>query len=145
MNYEFHVGDYVETVDKEIGYISDICDCDRCKERGWLEPHIVFSDGEEDYISNYDVKCLSNRFVRIGAYDFTKKENKKIEHLEENLPIEGRLKDKTIKFKQYLDDGYATFIYNGKMIDKINELVDVVNKLRNDYDEHIEAHRQTER
>lgn len=111
MNYEFHVGDYVETVDKEIGYISDICDCDRCKERGWLEPHIIFSDGEEDYISNYDVKCLSNRFARIGAYDFTKKEKKKIEPLNYNASV-----DATIKQLSALKD-------------KINELVDAVNGL----------------
>lgn len=133
MNYEFHVGDYVETVDGEVGYISDICDCNKCKERGWHEPHVVFSDGEEDYITNYDIKCISNRFARIGAYDFTKKEKKNIEHLEKDLSVEGRIKDKTVEFKQYFNDGwYVKFVYNGKMIDKINKLVDAVNKLMED-------------
>lgn len=61
------------------------------------------------------------------------------------MPVEGRFKDKTVIIKQYLDDNYCTLIYNGKMIDKINELVDAVNELESDYDEHIEAHRQTDR
>ena len=73
---------------------------------------------------------VTNNFLRIGAYDFTKKEKKKIEHLEKDLPVEGRIKDKTVEFKQYFSDGeYVKFVYNGKMIDKINELVDAVNKL----------------
>lgn len=138
MDYEFHVGDYVETIDGKIGYITDI--------------NLAYSDIDVpyfDWITKEGVSLrqriglwaeqfgfvLVDTFKRIGQYDFTKKEKKKIEQLEENLPIEGRLKDKTIEFKQYLDDGYATFIYNGKMIDKINELVDAVNKLMEKEDE----------
>lgn len=109
MNYEFHVGDYVEDIDGRVGYISKICHCDKCKERGWFEPHIVFSDGEEDYISDCDIKCISNIFTRIGAYDFTKEEKKKIESLDYNA------------------------IYTN-YIDKINELVDAVNELRDKED-----------
>ena len=58
-----------------------------------------------------------------------KKEKKKIEQLEKDLPVEGKCKDKKVMIKQYLDDGYYTLVYNDKMIDKINELVDAVNKL----------------
>ena len=68
-------------------------------------------------------------YKRIGAYDFTKKEKKKIEQLEKYLPVEGIYKDKKVMIKQYLDDGYYTLVYNDKMIDKINELVDAVNLL----------------
>ena len=118
MNYEFHVGDYVETVDGEVGYISDICDCDKCKECGWLEPHVVFSNGEEDYISNYDVKCISDRFARIGAYDFTKKEKKKIEMIQHN----------NNEINKNLPVGQSLCMLK----DKINELVDAVNKLMED-------------
>ena len=81
----------------------------------------------------------------IGAYDFTKKEKKKIEQLEKDLPIEMKVGDKVAIMKQYVDGNYNTIIYSTKMIDKINELVDAVNKLMDDYDEHIEAHRQTDR
>lgn len=124
MNYEFHVGDYVKTRAGFIGYIDNISDL----ENDNIAVRICYSDGDSVNFRVNDLN-VTNNFLRIGAYDFTKKEKKKIEHLEENLPIEGRLKDETIEFKQYLDDDYATFIYNGKMIDKINELVDAVNKL----------------
>lgn len=104
MNYEFHVGDYVETIDGRIGAYSQTF-----TPQSRVEAH----------------------FIRIGAYDFTKREKKKIERLEDNLPVEGRIGDKTIEFEQYFSDGkYVKFVYNGKMIDKINELVNAVNELR---------------
>ena len=123
MNYEFHVGDYVETRDGKVGYIY------------YFRPNVlVFKtpDGGQYEIST-DVLDWSdhpeNVFKRIGAYDFTKKEKKKIEQLEKDLPVEGKCKDKKVMIKQYLDDGYYTLVYNDKMIDKINEIVDAVNKL----------------
>ena len=123
MNYEFHVGDYVETRDGKVGYIY------------YFRPNVlVFKtpDGGQYEIST-DVLDWSghpeNVFKRIGAYDFTKKEKKKIEQLEKDLPVEGKYKDKKVMIKQYLDDGYYTLVYNDKMIDKINELVDAVNLL----------------
>ena len=123
MNYEFHVGDYVETRDGKVGYIY------------YFRPNVlVFKtpDGGQYEIST-DVLDWSdhpeNVFKRIGAYDFTKKEKKKIEQLEKDLPVEGKCKDKKVMIKQHLDDGYYTVVYNDKMIDKINEIVDAVNKL----------------
>ena len=107
MNYEFHVGDYVETVDGWVGYISEICTCEKCRERGWYEPSIRYTNGTEDYISHYDVDGIPTYYKRIGTYDFTKKEKKKIENLVKpqwDIPVED-------------------------LIDKINELVDAVNKL----------------
>lgn len=126
MNYEFHVGDYVETVGGAVGYVSD------ANNKWWRCVHKADGYKSDFYYSiiGLDDDEVSKYFIRIGAYDFTKKENKKIEHLEKDLPIEGRLRNKTIEFKQYLDDNYATFIYSGKMIDKINELVNAVNELR---------------
>ncbi len=129
MNYEFHVGDYVETLDGKIGYIY------------YFRPNVLvfkMPDGRQHEIST-DVLDWSghpeNVFKRIGAYDFTKKEKKKIEQLEKDLPVEGKCKDKKIIVEQYLDDSYYTLIYSGKMIDKINELVDAVNKLMEKEDE----------
>ena len=58
-----------------------------------------------------------------------RKKKKKIEQLEKDLPVEGKYKDKKVMIKQCLDDGYYTLVYNDKMIDKINELVDAVNLL----------------
>lgn len=130
MNYEFHVGDYVKTRAGYIGYIDNISDLGNDN----IAVHVCYSDGDSADFRVNDLN-VTNNFLRIGAYDFTKKEKKKIEPLEDNLPVEGRLKDKTIEFKQYLDDDYVTFIYSGKMIDKINELVDAVNKLIDKEDE----------
>ena len=123
MNYEFHVGDYVETVDGKVGYIY------------YFRPNVLVfktQDGGQYEIST-DVLDWSghpeNVFNRIGAYDFTKKEKKKIEQLEKDLPIEMKVGDKVAIMKQYFDGNYNTIIYSTKMIDKINELVDAVNLL----------------
>ena len=123
MNYEFHVGDYVETRDGKVGYIY------------YFRPNVLVfktQDGGQYEIST-DVLDWSghpeNVFKRIGSYDFTKKEKKKIEQLEKDLPIEMKVGDKVAVMKQYFDGNYNTIIYSTKMIDKINEIVDAVNKL----------------
>ena len=124
MNYEFHVGDYVKTRAGYIGYIDGINDL----EDDNIAVRVCYSDGDSGYFRVDDLN-ITNNFLRIGAYDFTKKEKKKIEPLEKDLPIEGKFQDKVVNVEQYLDDHYYTLIYSGKMIDKINELVDAVNKL----------------
>ena len=96
MNYEFHVGDYVETIGGFVGWISNIKD----------NNYIVITD-ENNNSCGYRLPQEDRYFVRIGAYDFTKKEKKKIENLTKpqwSMPVED-------------------------LIDKINELVDAVNKL----------------
>lgn len=127
MNYEFHVGDYVEDVDGRVGYISKICTCEKCKERGWYEPSISYIDGTEDYVSNYDASSIPNFYKRIGAYDFTKEEKKNISLIEED--------DKSI-FASAIkpNNQLAQMVCNG-VIDKINELVDAVNKLMDKEDD----------
>lgn len=129
MNYEFHVGDYVKTRAGFIGYIDNISDL----ENDNITVHVCYSDGDTAFFRVNDLN-VTNNFLRIGAYDFTKKEKKMIEQLEKDLPVEGKCKDKKIIVEQYLNDGYYTLIYSGKMIDKINELVDAVNKLTNKED-----------
>lgn len=103
MNYEFHVGDYVETRDGKVGYIY------------YFRPNVLVfktQDGGQYEIST-DVLDWSghpeNVFKRIGTHDFTKKEKKKIEMID-GVDID--------------DPEDRCFI-----IDKINELVDAVNKL----------------
>lgn len=133
MSYEFHVGDYVETYSGAVGYIISIED----DAFTWVN-HTPIRDGDNVY-SNVEQRnfysSVKDMFVRIGAYDFTKKENKKIEQLEKDLPIEMKVGDKVATMKQYVDGNYNTIIYSSKMIDKINELVDAVNKLMNKEDE----------
>ena len=125
MNYEFHVGDYVETAGGAKGYI-----CDANKD--WWR----CTNADDEYSVGYVYRIvrlgsggIDKCYKRIGAYDFTKKEKKKIEQLEKDLPIEMKVGDKVAVMKQYFDGNYNTIIYSTKMIDKINELVDAVNKL----------------
>lgn len=127
MNYEFHVGDYVETYSGAVGYIISIED----DAFTWVN-HTPIRDGDDVY-SNVEQRnfysSVKDLFARVGAYDFTKKEKKKIEQLEKDLPLEMKVGDKVATMKQYFDGNYNTIIYSSKMIDKINELVDAVNKL----------------
>ena len=127
MNYEFHVGDYVETYSGAVGYIISVED----DAFTWVN-HTPIRDGDDVYFNveqrNF-YSSVRDLFARIGAYDFTKKEKKKIEKLEKDLPVEMKIGDKVATMKQYFDGNYNTIIYSTKMIDKINELVDAVNLL----------------
>ena len=123
MNYEFHVGDYVETIDGKVGYIY------------YFRPNIlVFKtpDGEQYEIST-DVLDWSghpeNVFKRIGAYDFTKKEKKKIEALTINKTMYQYTGDGTSNTGADYTAVYDNTKFQDKMINKINELVDAVNLL----------------
>jgi hypothetical protein len=107
MKYEIHVGDYVETNDRRVGYIT---------ETGFTYmPYFIWvTKGGEPYyeeISSENIDewgfILKKTFKRIGQYDFTKPEVKKIEHFEYNYPCSEL-----------------------RLTAKINELVDAVNELR---------------
>ena len=115
MNYEFHVGDYVETRDGKVGYIY------------YFRPNVLVfktQDGGQYEIST-DVLDWSghpeNVFKRIGAYDFTKKEKKKIEPISD---YNKHIVANAIKSDSQLVRTVINDIWN-----KINELVDAVNKL----------------
>ena len=100
MSYEIHVGDYVETIGGFVGWISNIKD----------NNYIVITD-ENNNSCGYRLPQEDRYFVRIGAYDFTKKEKKKIEQLDYIVPT-------------------TDMIYQlSALQNKINELVDAVNKL----------------
>lgn len=70
MNYEIHVGDYVETIGGFVGWISNIKD----------NNYIVITD-ENNNSCGYYLPRDDRYFLRIGAHDFTKKEKKKIENI----------------------------------------------------------------
>ena len=100
MNYEFHVGDYVKTIGGFVGWISNIK----------ANNYIVITD-ENNNICGYYLPQDDRYFLRIGAYDFTKKEKKKIEQLD------------------YIVTETGTIYQLSALKNKINELVDAVNKL----------------
>lgn len=106
MKYEFHVGDYVETKCGATGYVSDD------KELWWR-----CTNKSDGYDVGYDYRIIgieNGFFNRIGQYDFTKPEVKKIEKL---------------TYAESYINGYQV-LTGRKLIDKINELVDIVNELK---------------
>ena len=117
MNYEFHVGDYVETWSGVIGHISKF---EKWRHPAFIEDSVWFvytTEKGNSYYFESEVSQLKYEFRRIGSYDFTKKEKKKIARLSE-------------------DDSWLTFRNTNKanvnlcyIIKRINELVDAVNKL----------------
>ena len=119
MNYEFHVGDYVETYSGAVGYIISIED----DAFTWVN-HTPIRDGDDVYFNveqrNF-YSSVKDVFIRIGAYDFTKKEKKKIEPISDYNKhiVANAIKSDSHLVRTVIDD-----IWN-----KINELVDAVNKL----------------
>ena len=118
MSYEIHVGDYVKTIGGFVGWISNI--------KG--NNYIVITD-ENNNICGYYLPQDERYFVRIGAYDFTKKEKKKIENLIINKTVLQYTGDGTSNTGADYTAVYDNTKFQDKMIDKINELVDAVNLL----------------
>lgn len=101
-NYEFRVGDEVETVDGMSGKIVLICHCERCAERGFFEPKWETSDGKySDYITVNQANWGFPYYRRIGkcvwnhdaneeksTKNIFKKENKKMKEIK--LTIDGK-------------------------------------------------------
>ena len=127
MNYEFHVGDYVETYSGAVGYIISIED----DAFTWVN-HTPIRDGDDVYFNveqrNF-YSSVKDVFIRIGAYDFTKKEKKKIEALTINKTMFQYTGDGTSNGGADYTAVYDNTKFQDKMIDKINELVDAVNLL----------------
>ena len=131
MNYEFHVGDYVETVGGAKGYV-----CDANKD--WW--YCTNADDEYSFGYVYRIVRLGRGEIhecynRIGAYDFTKKEKRKIEALTINKTMHQYTGDGTSNGGADYTAVYDNTKFQDKMIDKINELVDAVNRLKDKEDE----------
>ena len=125
MNYEFHVGDYVETTGGAKGYI-----CDANKD--WWR----CTNADDEYSVGYLYRIvrlgsggIHECYNRIGAYDFTKKEKKKIKNLVINKTMSQYTGDGTSNGGADYTAVYDNTKFQDKMIDKINELVDAVNTL----------------
>ena len=138
MKYEFHVGDYVEDVTGRIGYICSFCKCNFCKKRGFYEPHVMYSNGDCDYITVYEYEKGFPSYKRIGQYDFTKKAEDK-----DNGKIEPLCEEYTKSFpicEVTNMGGYTSECYSfdlGVVGKKINELVDAINHLEEKVNEMV--------
>ena len=122
MGYNFHVGDYVEDVTGRIGYISSICQCKLCTERGFYEPYVMYNNGDSDYISFYEHEKGFPSYNRIGQYDFTKKAEDKNDD-----KIEPLVKSHLLESADGEDECYFD---SREVIGKINELVEAFNQLK---------------
>ena len=67
--YTFKVGDQVITSTGEVGTITKICTCDKCKERGFYEPEVETEIGNyRIYITDNDKRVNFRSFYRIGGH-----------------------------------------------------------------------------
>ena len=120
MKYEFHVGDYVafsNKYDTMHGYVKEYMKPAFSSEHCFV---FQWDDGTQTGWSG-NIQELPHNFVRIGQYDFTKKDEGKIEPLVKSWILEGT----DSKGEYYFD--------SREVIKKINELVEAVNELKTYY------------
>lgn len=120
MKYEFHVGDYVETKDRWIGYVNEVYSTDNSLDIVWTSGNGIIGK-----IVHADWELLYGELARIGQYDFTKKDEGKIEPLAEEYTKSFPVYKATIT----MNDSEWFSIDIGATGKKINELVDAVNRL----------------
>lgn len=91
--FSFHVGDYVEDVYGNVGYIKDFCACEKCVERGFYEPIVQFKSSTE-YITKHMYENIEQNYNRIGSHDLkAMREKKNVEIVESNDDIMESIKD----------------------------------------------------
>ena len=121
MNYEFHVGDYIENRKGDVGWVTSVTD----------EKIVWETNDGKTYVMQVPilnrVQYPEALFARIGAYDFTKKEKKKIEPISDC--------NKHIFANAIKSDNQLVRVVSDDILNKINELVDAVNKLMDKEDE----------
>lgn len=117
MKYEFHVGDYVALSNKHgtmHGYIKEYMKPTFSSEHCFV---FQWDDGTQTGWSG-NIQELPHNFVRIGQYDFTKKDEGKIEPLKKSWTLTDDV------------DGKGEYYFDSReVIKKINELVEAVNWL----------------
>lgn len=126
MKYEFHVGDYVETKDGDIGFISEI---NTDEDTLWYGGFYWYCTSGRGPRTKKDTYIIPNRpdvdmtkfFNRIGQYDFTKKAEDK-----DDNKIEPLVKSRLLETVDGEDECYFD---SREVIEKINELVEGVNRL----------------
>ena len=115
MNYEFHVGDYIENSKGDVGWVTSVTD----------EKIVWETNNGKTYVMEVPtlnrVQHPEALFVRIGAHDFTKKEKKKIEPISDC--------NKHIFANAIKSDNQLVRVVSDDILNKINELVDAVNLL----------------
>lgn len=106
MRYRFNPGDYVETKEGKKGYIKTIVNS---KFPEFKNINMDFGEKSQSIYTFYihsDTERLSRSFNRIGVYDFTKKDEGKID----KLNLQGYLSVQSVA-------------------ETVNELIEAVNRL----------------
>lgn len=82
----FKVGDQVITDDGRVGVIESICDCDRCKKRGFYEPNVKMTIGNgQIWITDTDKKNGFISFYQIGDRVFGNIDEGAAERIKERI------------------------------------------------------------
>lgn len=124
MKYEFHVGDYVALSNKHDtlhGYVKEYMKPTFSSEHCFV---FQWDDGTQSGWSG-NIQELPHNFTRIGQYDFTKKDEGKIEPLCEEYTESFLI----CKATTTGHDARWCSVDIGVVSKKINELVEAVNRL----------------
>lgn len=82
----FKVGDQVITSDGRVGVIKDICDCDLCQDRGFYEPKVKMTIGNDEiWITDTDKENGFIRFYKIGDRVFGNVNKEAIKDIRESI------------------------------------------------------------
>ncbi len=82
----FKVGDKVITDDGRVGVIESICDCDRCKKRGFYEPNVKMTIGNgQILITDTDKENGFISFYQIGNRVFGNIDEGAAERIKERI------------------------------------------------------------
>ena len=99
--YTFKVGDKVITSDGRTGTITSICDCDRCKNRGFYEPKVEMNIGvDQIWITDTDKENGFISFYQIGDRVFGNVDTEASKYIRERI-IE--LKHEVINYESQLN------------------------------------------
>lgn len=122
MDYQFHVGDYVETKDGDIGVITEVNTDDSSLWYGSACWYCTSSRGLRTEKCTYVIPDgtdvdMARIYNRIGQYNFTKKNEGKIEPLVKSWVLGN------------VDSRGEYYFDHREIIKKIKELIEVVNQL----------------
>ena len=82
----FKVGDRVITDDGRVGVIESICDCDKCKDRGFYEPNVKMTIGDcQIWITDTDKRNGFISYYQIGDQVFGNVDNGAEERIKQRI------------------------------------------------------------
>lgn len=97
----FKVGDKVITDDGRTGTITSICDCERCKKRGFYEPKVKMDIGVcQIWITDTDKENGFKSFYQIGDRVFGSVDTEASEYIRERIT---ELEYEAIQYKAQLN------------------------------------------